>query len=180
MSAYTGSGQASTSVVQGKKRSTTYGILHYAGSIGFLSVGVGSMSRKQTRSVEFLVGYLPESIGGKQIATLNGRIGISTKPYPIGKNVRARLLNINVGVSYAVNCDYDVTRSSVYPEGYYWWSEAIRINLNIGSTVVLNDFYSLYYELGTNELKVVSYALNTNSLSMPDMIHLGVGIRRKI
>jgi hypothetical protein len=179
-STFTGNCQSSTGVGQDKKRSSTYIALHYAGSIGFLSTGIGSISSKQTRSVEFLIGYLPASIGGEQIVTLNGRFGISTKPYSIGKKIRACILNINLGISYAINCDYDVTRPAVYPEGYYWWSEAIRINLNMGSTVILNDRYSLYYELGTNELKVASYALNTNSLSMLDVMHLGFGIRRKI
>jgi len=177
---HTGSGQVIESVIGGKKRTVTYGIVHYAGSIGFLSAGIGLMNIRQTRSIEFLVGYLPELIGGKDIVTINWRIGVSTRTYPLGNNMSVQPVNINLGVSYSPQCDYKVNRPSVYPEGYYWWSEAIRVNLNVGSTLILNETFSLYYEVGTNELKLVSYALNTNSLSVLDMMHLGIGVRFKM
>jgi hypothetical protein len=177
---HAGRAQVIESIVGGKKRTVTYGIVHYAGSIGFLSAGIGLMNSRQTRSIEFLVGYLPESIGGQNIVTVNWRIGAATRTYPLGKYMSVQPLNINLGVSYSPQCDYDLNRPAVFPEGYYWWSEALRVNLNVGSTLVLNRTLSLYYEIGTNELKLVSYALNTNSLSVLDMMHLGIGMRFKM
>jgi hypothetical protein len=35
----------------------------------------------------------------------------------------------------------------------------------------------LYYEIGTNELKLVSYVQNHRSLRFYDILHLGLGIK---
>ncbi len=102
----------------------------------------------------------------------------------LNANTTLHALNIGTFVSYTFGKEFSSDLPGWYPSGYYWWSEAIRVNLFIGGDVSYTPprlkgirRFDLYYELGTNELKFVSYAQNTGYLSIWKILHAGIGVR---
>jgi hypothetical protein len=153
--------------------------IQYAGSIGFVSTGPGYTNKNGKVDADFLFGYLPKSIGGDHIFTFTPKVSVNTRPVNIGRVTTLRMLRVGVGLSFTFDKKYAVTLPDHYPKGYYWWSESLRINLNIGSILKVKNL-EFYYEFGTNELKLVSYIKNIESLSVVDIMHLGIGGRFKI
>lgn len=159
-------------------------ILQYAGSIGFLSAGAGYAIFHDKANVDLLFGYVPASIGGAAIETVTLKFNAS--PWKIRLNRYVALYPLTSGAYFCYNFgrEYSSDLPSWYPDGYYWWSEAVRANIFIGgngrmATERLKYFNKIdfYYELGTNEIKLVSYAQNSGTLSLWKILHLGIGIR---
>jgi hypothetical protein len=156
----------------------------YAGSIGFISVGTGYDIFKQKASVEFLVGYVPGFTGSKSIEVLT--LKFTARSFEMVVNEKLTLYPLTSGVyfSYVPGREYSSDLPSWYPDGYYWWSEAIRANIFVGGKARIaitrtkaGNYLSPYYEIGTNEIKLVSYVQNASSLSFWSILHAGIGVR---
>lgn len=178
------SAQDSTRVGNSKDRwyVPDFAVLQYAGSIGFLSAGAGYTVFRDKANVDVLVGFVPASMGGLETITLK----FTSMPWKIRLNpsVTLRPLTIGTYFCYTPGREYSSNLPSWYPDGYYWWSEAVRVNLFIGGSANLTTDRikhirkaELYYEVGTNEIKLVSYVQNTGYLSAWKILHLGIGVR---
>ncbi len=159
-------------------------VAQYAGSIGFLSIGTGYTMLNDKATIDVLFGYVPNFTGSKSIRTITLKFtGIPMK-VAINKNITWYPVTTGVYFSYTLGKEYSSDLPSWYPEGYYWWSEAIRANVFIGGaakimTEKLRSRASVtpYYEVGTNEIKLVSYFQNGKSLNFSDILHVGIGVR---
>lgn len=154
-------------------------VLQYAGSIGFLSAGGGYDIFHKKASVDLLFGYLPGTIGGHDLETITLKFTASPWKIRAGKTT---IYPFSTGTyfTYTMGGRYSSDLPSWYPDGYYWWSEAVRANIFIGGKVrhkIHDSVWEGYYEIGTNELKLVSYAQNTGYLTVWDILHAGVGMR---
>lgn len=163
------------------------GVLQYAGSIGFLSAGVGYQVFRQRAHVDIIFGYVPANFGGAPLETITLKFTAAPWHWRAQKRLSITPLTTGVYFCYTPGRQFSSDLPSWYPSGYYWWSEAIRANLIIGGSLNLSlprgehfRRVDLYYELGTNEIKLASYVQNTGSLHLHQILHAGIGLRLHI
>ncbi len=161
--------------------------LQFAGSIGFISPGIGYTFFKDRTEIELFGGYVPKSIGGATIRSmslkLNGKI-IKLKPWD---QITVYPLDLGVVLNYTFGKQYYFLLPYRYPGGYYFWSSALRIRPAIGGSLekelIRNSFLGIksigcYYELSTAGLYLVTLFHNPTYVDIfPDVISLGLGIK---
>ncbi|MBC6608220.1 hypothetical protein H8B13_15435 [Hymenobacter sp. BT188] len=163
-----------------------HAVLQTAGGIGMVSGGMGYSLLRQRLDVDVLAGYVPRHYAG------NKALGIFTlkttyTPYTITlRDAAWRMHPLSFGglVNYTPSRTLNRSRDSKYYKGYYWWSSTVRFGAFLGGRVTRElkpnatgrqRAVSLYYELGTNDLYVVSLATNLSGLKITDVLTLGVG-----
>jgi hypothetical protein len=161
-------------------------VLQTAGGIGMVSGGVGYSVFRKRLDIDVLAGYVPQRYAGIKA------LGIFTlkttySPYTITlKNPQWRVQPFSFGglVNYTPSRTLNRSRDEKYYDGYYWWSSTVRFGAFVGGRVTRTltptltgraRAMSLYYELGTNDLYVVSKATNLSGLKVTDILSLGVG-----
>lgn len=163
-------------------------MLQRAGSIGYNSFGIGyNLFGNKKGSLDLAWGYVPKSKGGRQ------DIFAAKFAYrPLGIQLK------NIGVLHPLNPGLFVTHhpggkfhtlldKEQYPDGYYWWSSAVRFHISAGTELKINtpkrlaktgvDQIALYGEFNTNELYFVSWFKNRDKLPFGDIWKLGFGVK---
>jgi hypothetical protein len=158
--------------------------VQYAGSIGFLSVGAGYDIFKKKSKLDLLVGYVPAFTGSLPMESITLKLTMGVFTQEVNPQLAVTLLTAGTYFCYTPGLEFSSNLPSWYPDGYYWWSEAVRVNLFIGGDVKFTSakwktgrWLSAYYEIGTNEIKLVSYVQNRSALSVWTILHAGVGVR---
>jgi hypothetical protein len=163
-----------------------YYAFQFAGSIGTGSVGVGYNLFKEKTRLSLHYGFVPVAAGGElNIVALKWLY----RPWHIASTPRLswNLFDVGAMMSYHFGEAFH-TRwpSHRYPRGYYWWRPSLRYHLVIENSVTwqlergMFDAVSGYVEANSNELYLVSYALNTEALSPFQIFKLGLGVRLRI
>jgi len=156
----------------------------YAGSIGFLSVGVGYDIFKERARVSISYGYVPKVYGGP-LNVLATKLMFVPAVYRLSEKIVVNPFDFGLMVSYHMGSDFR-TRwpSHRYPENYYWWQTSFRFHLNYQASLTYelsrkNIFksWTAYLDLNSNELYLISYGQNHHSLKLGDIIKVGVGLR---
>jgi hypothetical protein len=158
--------------------------VQYAGSIGYLSFGVGynGIRNKALTSIHF--GHVPNFAGGP-LNIFSGRFLYVPHTYRLSDRVTIAPYNTGLTISYHLGSNFRTSwPDHRYPESYYWWQTSFRFHLNIqpSITVRLSDhtiFKSLsaYVDVNSNELYAVSFGTNTHALTLWDVLMLGAGVR---
>ncbi|RYG10348.1 MAG: hypothetical protein EOO07_22305, partial [Chitinophagaceae bacterium] len=130
--------------------------LQYGGSIGYVSGGIGYFffNHKTTASVNY--GFVPASKGG-ELNILTTKFDYKPFNIKLGKEVTWQPINPVFFVSYTLGRDFDKKFDpDQYPEGYYWWSTALKGHLGISTELKL---------LGNGKatIKAVSLYAETNT-----------------
>lgn len=157
--------------------------LQYAGSIGYLSLGVGYNILKDKGRASIHYGYLPKLNGGNfHIAT--GKFHFSPIAVKTLKRYTIRPIDFGIFLTYHFGPKFNTTWSkNRYPDDYYWWINSWRLHLALEQSVSYTPKNSkiknitFYSELNTNDLYLVSFVENTKSLNLADIIKVGVGTR---
>lgn len=157
----------------------------YAGSIGVVSAGVGYEILKHKANADLLFGYVPSSLAGERpLRTVTLKFTAEPTKIRLSKRTDIHPLTIGTYFSYTFGREFSSDLPSWYPTGYYWWSEAVRVNLFIGGNVRMasnriksGSRITAYYEIGTNEIKLVSYAQNKSALNIWSILHAGIGVK---
>ena len=163
-----------------------YYAFQFAGSIGTGSVGVGYDLFKEKTRLSLHYGFVPVAAGGElNIVAFKWLY----RPWQITSSPRLswNLFDVGAMVSYHFGEAFH-TRwpSHRYPRGYYWWRPSLRYHLVFENSVTWQlergtfQAVSAYVEANSNELYLVSYALNTESLTPFQIFKLGVGVRLRI
>lgn len=159
-------------------------VSQYAGSIGFLSVGAGYDVFKNKAKLDLLVGYIPAFTGSLPLETATLKLTMQILKKALNRHLTITPLTTGTYFCYTPGLEFSSDLPSWYPDGYYWWSEAIRVNLFLGGDIKFTAarwksgrWISCYYEIGTNEIKLVSYVQNGNALNIWTILHVGVGVR---
>ena len=161
--------------------------LQYAGSMGFLSVGIGwHYGTKDRWETDLFLGFLPKYSTDRVKMTMTlkqnyipwnvrlGQKGFSFDPLTSGLYITT----IFGRQFWAVDPDY-------YPSGYYGFSTKFRFNLSIGQRFSytpplkkrqLSKTFSVYYELSVNDLYLAS-ALRNSYLKPSDYLSLSLGVK---
>lgn len=163
-------------------------VIQHAGSIGFGSIGAGYRLFKNKRgNLDFNYGYVPEQRGG-ELHILSAKFAYRPWEIKISDGISLYPANPGIFFSYHLGKQFDLYwDKDTYEEGYYWWSTALRPHISVSTELKLDGLkvlktskikgVSLYSELNTNELYMVSYFQNSDVLSPSDIFKLGLGLR---
>lgn len=163
-------------------------LVQHAGSIGFLSAGIGyNLFPDNNGSLDITYGLVPKSKGGRQ-DILAAKFAYRPFNIGLGKFGTLDIANPGMFVSYHPGGKFHTTfDKDQYPDGYYWWSSAIRIHLSASTELKINipkrfagtgiEKLSLYGEFNTNDLYAVSWFKNREHLAFPDIFKLGLGMK---
>ena len=160
--------------------------MQFAGNIGFLSAGVGYEHGKGKLETDLMLGFLPKSIGGDHITSLSAKMTWSPWKISKGRSRSLELTPFTLGpyMSYSFGSQFDTILPNEYPSGYYWWATSLRFGAFFGGNVEIPlaseqsiKGIGFYYELGTYDLKFISYVLNRKFLNVTDIFSLALGVR---
>lgn len=159
----------------------------FAGSIGLVSAGAGYTIFNDKTDLDFYVGYVPQKFSNDNVFTVNLKLTHPLWRIEPDPNWKIAVITTGIYLSYTFGKEFSTDLPEWYPNGYYWWKEALRPNIFIGGNAqrrIRNNknlsAVGLYYEIGTNDLKLVSYVQNTGYLSIWDILHAGVGIKLQL
>lgn len=159
-------------------------IAQYAGSIGFISAGTGYSFSKDRANVDLLVGVVPRFTGSEPLETITLKFTGAIIRRKLNEKITITPLTAGVYFCYTPGREFSHDLPSWYPDGYYWWSEAVRANIFIGGNITGMTSklgrprkISGYYEIGTNEIKLVSYVQNHDTINFWKILHVGVGVK---
>lgn len=159
-----------------------HAVVQYAGSIGMGSFGIGYDAFGRHRfSLHY--GYVPESVGGP-LHIVASKLLFDIWTIRLSESTIFKPLDAGIMLTYHFGSQFRTHwPKHRYPEGYYWWKTSVRPHLLTETSVTfrLGDegirFLTGYIELNTNELYLISYVKNIRSLSITDIVKIGVGIR---
>ncbi|WP_375435216.1 hypothetical protein [uncultured Hymenobacter sp.] len=159
-----------------------------AGGMGLIAAGVGYTTLRDRLEADVLVGYVPEKHAGSTLSIATVKLLYTPYTVPLSDKFELQPLTIGIYGSYTHNTINDEVRGQ-YTKGYYWFSTDTRIGPLLGGrlsylrpTAIPSDRQrriSAYYELGSNDLYLVSMFSNANrkSLSPADVLTLGLGLK---
>jgi hypothetical protein len=174
-----------TSFGQGRKAlSPDFLQLQYAGSNGFLSIGLGYDIFKNNARVSINYGHVPNVYGGP-LNIISTKLLYVPGTYKWSEKILVSPFDAGLMISYHMGSDFRSRwPTHRYPENYYWWQTSFRFHINYQPSVTYllsekNVFksWTAYLDFNTNELYLVSYGKNLHSLKLSDVIKLGAGIR---
>ncbi len=153
--------------------------IEFAGNFGMFSMGAIYEPLRKTE-LALTVGYTPPEYG--DIWTANALASYNFYRINLNKNLKlyplrtGMFMNINFGDNIYLNWP------SIYTDDYYWWNSSLRfgpfINTELqynhpGSGIGINYFFQIL----TNDLYLLTYFPNTESLNIYDILVLGTGIK---
>lgn len=165
-------------------------VVQYAGSIGFLSAGIGwDYGKRDQWETTVLLGYLPKYHSDKNKVTFTLKQNytpwsITLKP----ERLTVEPLTCGLFFNTIFSDEFWVDEPDRYPEGYYGFSTRIRTHLFVGQRLTHHfkgkdkkgRSLTAYYELNTCDLYLVSLVTNPHYLKIGDILSLAVGIKMQI
>lgn len=160
--------------------------LQFAGSIGLLNAGLGwHYGRGDHWETELLIGFVPRyhSERTKATFTLKQRY----VPWHCQLNSRWTIQPLTTGIGFNTISGDDFWKNlpDRYPHQYYGFSTKVRIHLFLGQRLryaipyrhrLLNQAVSLYYELSTCDLYLISKITNRH-FPWKETLSLAFGLR---
>lgn len=161
----------------------THAKYQYAGGMGVSSIGVGWDYGKRCQwETDFFVGYLPRKYANKFRLTFT--VKQNYIPFNISFNDHWFIEPLYCGlyVTTIAGEEFWKKEPGRYPNKYYNFSTKLRPYIFIGQRIgfspqhkVLRNI-SLFYEIGTCELYIISKATN-KALSMKDILRFSFGAK---
>jgi hypothetical protein len=154
-----------------------YGKLQYAGNIGLVSVGAGTILFKDRFSMDLSYGYLPKIVNGAEVNTL------ALKPTFYSRNKELNRFKWSYYTGFAFTYSYTKNTYIKYPDHFpnsYYMSNAFHFNPYIGLKVSPNKksragLFSLYTEVASVDYKIY-YAFKSKRISPLEIWNVCFGI----
>ncbi|WP_343532132.1 hypothetical protein [Pedobacter sp.] len=158
--------------------------LQYGGSIGYVSGGAGYHFLSEKISLSINYGFVPASKGGS-LNILTPKFDYKPFKIQLGQNVTWRPINPGLFISYTLGRNFDKKFDpNQYPDGYYWWSTALKIHLGFSTEVKISGgqksaikAVGLYAETNTNDLYLISWFENRTTTPITRIFFMGYGVR---
>jgi hypothetical protein len=158
--------------------------LQYGGGIGLFSAGFGYTNKNKKLEGDIMYGYVPAGSTGVEIHSATLKLQwIPIKTLQAG-NLFLKPLVTGVLVNRSFGQQYFGFKPSNYPYNYYKFPTAYNAALLVGSQAGIlfpgaNTIkgLSFYYELLSFDRELISFVNNTHSLSLDDILTLGVGMK---
>lgn len=154
--------------------------VQYAGGTGFLSLGAGYQNKKQSLEGDLFYGYVPKSVGGVTIHMVTGKVTGQVLRTLNLRGYELRPLDLGISLTYTFGPQYFLFDPEYYSYAYYGFPTALHSGLFAGGRLsrrVHSHNIGVYYEVGTTDRELISWAQNTRALPVKEILHLAVGIR---
>lgn len=164
-----------------------YTKLQYAGSMGMFSFGTGWNYGRDHWETDIWLGLVPRYSDRHAMATFTLKQHYIPWNIPLGKQYSIAPLRCGLYINTLLDRDFWVKNPDKYPKGYYTFSTRVRAHVFVGQSVTLNlnsenklwKSVSVYYELSTCDLYLISRITN-RYLRAKDYLSLGFGIKLQI
>lgn len=163
-------------------------MLQWAGNIGFLSAGIGWDYGKNNRwETHMLLGYLPAFVMSDDMFSFSVKQNL--QPWQIGINDQYSVTPavFSFTANTVLNHEFWYREKEINGEdNYYRFSSKFRVHIGVGSRINmkipemkrrLGESISLYYELSTYDLAIISALSNRKEHRIRDIVALGFGIQ---
>lgn len=168
----------------------THTKMQYAGSMGFLSFGMGwDYGKKNRWETDLFFGFIPKYSTDKVKITMTLKQNYMPWDVKIGsKGFSFEPLSCGLYITTVFGKQFWATEPDYYPNGYYGFSTKFRINVYLGERITYTipsskRFFAksitLYYELSSNELYIRD-AIRDSYHKPTDYIKLSFGIKAQI
>ncbi|GAA4393066.1 hypothetical protein [Hymenobacter koreensis] len=164
-----------------------HAIAQIAGGQGMATVGVGYTAFRNRLDVDLLAGYVPRKYSITPMGIFTAKITYSPWTLDLGNSRwQAKPLSVGGLLNYTASRGLVATQDNKYPKGYYWWPSHWRMGAFVGGRLgyaLPNKANgqprtaSFYYELGTNDIYLVSWFNNRKALSALDIATLALGVK---
>lgn len=160
-------------------------VLQTGGGLGMVAAGAGYSLWRNRADLDILVGYVPKRYAGSTLSVVSAKLLYSPWVLPVRQKWQLRPLMAGGYVSYT-HGTINSGEPGQYDKGYYWFSTNKRVGLLLGSRVSYalpaptpgrSRYLSAYYELGSNDLYLLSYFQNPAGLSPADILVLSLGMK---
>lgn len=152
----------------------------FAGSMGYLSSGIGLTDSSGKFTHELLYGFVPKYYGGP-LDKITYRF--TYIPFKVSKHKKVYWQPINpvVFASYNIGNKFSLMHSyKNYDQDYYWWSPALRFHVGANTAIFWQGkkhATMLYLEANTNDRYITTYWDNTSNMKLSDIFYFGVGVK---
>lgn len=166
-----------------------YTKMQFAGGMGLLSFGTGwDYGKNDQWETDVFLGFLPKFDSDKFRITFTLKQNFIPWKLDLGKNFSMDPLSCSFYVNTIFGNEYWMSEPDKYPDNYYRFSTKMRFNLSLGQRFTYtippekrrsSKSITVFYELGTNELYIISAAGNSY-LKPTDYIKLSLGVKFQI
>ncbi len=165
--------------------------LQYAGSIGFLSTGLGwSYGKHQRWETDLLIGFVPRLESNRAKLTFTLRECFLPWEVHLGESrFDFKPLRAMIGLNSIIGHEFWGNEPSRYPSGYYFFSTKFQFVTGFGQEFTFHfreehqnllwHSVSFYYDFTTSDRYFLSVVPN-KSLGFFDMFYLDLGIKLHI
>jgi hypothetical protein len=164
----------------------THHQIQYAGGMGLLSGGAGwGYGNKNRLETDISLGFLPRYSTEESKWTLTLKQIYIPWNVELGKNFSLEPLSCGLYANTVLNGKFWVSEPDKYPSPYYSFSTKLRFHIFLGQRIRYSFPYdrrffwesvSLFYEISSNDLYIVSAAGNRN-LKPDDYLRLSFGAK---
>lgn len=161
----------------------THAKMQYAGGMGVTAFGVGWDYGKRCQwETDFLVGYLPRKYADQFRLTFTVKQNYIPWSVSFDRHWAIEPFYCGLYVTTIAGEDFWKKEPGRYPNRYYNFSTKLRPYIFIGQRIAFSPEHdllrsvSLFYEVSTCELYLVSKATNS-SLSIKDILRFSFGVK---
>lgn len=161
-----------------------YGKLQYAGSMGFLSGGIGwDYGKRKQWETDFLMGFVPRFSSNKAKATLTFKQNYIPWEIPVRPRWSVEPLTTGIYMNTILADDFWGKEPERYPNNYYKFSTRIRFHFFLGQRIVFvpnpkipSHTLTFFYEFSSCELYMIS-AIGNKAIKASDIVSLSFGLK---
>lgn len=161
--------------------------VQYAGGMGLLSAGIGWDYGKHGQwETDLLFGFIAKHSSRSAKMTMTLKQNFIPWSLYLGKGVSLEPLSTGIYFNTVFGSDFWSRQPERYPSGYYTFSTRIRTHAFIGQRwrFDISDskrkFFkaiSLFYELSSSDLYIITAVQNHHTLSLDDYLRLSFGLK---
>lgn len=163
-------------------------IVQWAGNIGFLSAGIGwDYGKNDQWETHMLLGYLPSFVMSDDMLSFSLRENLLPWQVNLSERYSFTPAVFSLTANTVLNHEFWYREKKINGEdSYYRFSSKFRIHLGFSSRInlkipeskrQLGESLSLYYELSTYDLAIISALSNRKEHRIQDIVALGVGVQ---
>lgn len=164
----------------------TQSVVQFAGNMGLLSFGVGwDYGRHKQWETHLLFGFLPRYGSNRAKATMTVKENFIPWSVALGDHWAVEPLSVGLYINTVFGSEFWSSQPARYPEGYYFMSTKLRLNVFVGQRVELTlprnrrkfvKGITAFYELSTCDLYLIS-AVTNRYLRPRDYLSLSFGVK---
>ncbi len=156
--------------------------LQFAGSIGFISPGVGWAWGGRKVEADVFLGWVPEVVGGEDIYSATGKLAWQPLSFGGARGWLVRPVSAGLQVTYTFGSRYFVRQPSRFGPDYYDFPTALRTGVALGGNAAIRTRgavreIGVYWEVVALDVMLFLWARNPRALGPEDAFTVALGVR---